>query len=98
MLGIVILLAMIVFAAIAPIMAIRRYYSLKQHDLKKNVMFLLVTVVTWPLAPMLLTIKNRDYGLLSMFAISFMVCLVAIGYFVSEYAQELSTLTQQMIM
>jgi hypothetical protein len=97
MLSLIIFLALIVFAVVAPILALRKYYIHRHHTKVQKVLFIAVAIITWPLAPVVLVIRHRDYLLLSMFAVSFSVVIVAFGYFISQNADAVMTLSQLII-
>jgi len=80
MLVIILILSTLVLFFVAPILALKRYYVPGKLSFVSNAMWFFITVVTWPLVPIILTWRNNDKFLILSFWISFFVWIVATCY------------------
>ncbi len=84
-----ILISCLFFVLIAPAIAVKKYYSVKNYSLLANIGWIVIAVITWPLLPIILAIKHHDKLILSMLWVSFLVGSVALGYWVATHSSEI---------
>lgn len=81
MLGLCTLVSIIAFAIVIPIIVMVKYYAPSNRSHLANIGWIFVAIVTWPLVPIMLTVRKRDTVILTIFFGSFLSMLVC-GYFV----------------
>jgi uncharacterized membrane protein len=68
---------------IAPIMSLGKYYDPNNFSKSKNLFWIIVALITWPLVPFILAVRRRDILIVSIFSLSFGIWLSAmISYFI----------------
>jgi uncharacterized membrane protein len=68
---------------IAPILALGKYYNPSDFSVSKNIVWVIISLITWPLVPFILAVRRRDLVIVSIFCLSFGVWLSAmISYFI----------------
>ncbi len=80
MLGFIVLASMIVFAVITPLIVIFKYYSPKKFSIIENIFWIILSVITWPLIPIIIAVRKHNKFLLSCFWISFLIMAVSGWY------------------
>lgn len=80
LLAIVILLSGITLFFLMPLLALKRYYSPSQYSFLYNIFWFFVTVITWPLVPIIIAMRRKDRSLLTMFWLSFLLFVCSFGY------------------
>lgn len=68
---------------VAPVLALGKYYSPSNFSVQKNILWAIITLITWPLVPFILAVRRKDLLIVGMFCLSFGVWLSAmISYFI----------------
>ena len=80
MLFAMLMISSVVLFVIAPIMALGKYYSPSSFSLKKNILWIMVALFTWPLVPFTLALRRKDILIVSIFALSFGIWLMAMMF------------------
>jgi len=79
LLSIVIVSAVILFV-ILPLAVLTLYYSPRDYSLGKNLLWIIVALITWPLVPIVIAAKKDAKYLLAWFWLSFLVLVVSGSY------------------
>ncbi len=72
------LLSSIVFLFVAPIMAIKKYYTPSKNTAVKNGFWGVTTILTWPIVPFVLALRKRDTTIIMIFCISLFVSMISL--------------------
>lgn len=68
---------------IAPIMALGKYYTPSDFSIQKNILWIVIALITWPLVPFILAVRRKDILIVGIFCLAFGVWLSAmISYFI----------------
>jgi len=68
---------------IAPFLALGKYYAPSNYSVVKNIIWVIIALITWPLVPFILAWRRRDIVIVTIFSLSFGIWLTAtISYFV----------------
>ena len=80
MLGFIIIVAAIIFAIIAPAISLIKYYHPAKLNIWQNIFWIFVTIITWPLVPIIIASRRTDKIVLGLFWGSFIIMAVAAWY------------------
>lgn len=80
LLGLTILISLVTFAVIMPIIVLKKYYSRSNLSTLSYITWVFVTILTWPLVPILVAVKKRDIVVLGGFFGSFLIMIIASWY------------------
>lgn len=80
--GLLIIAAVFLFV-IAPCWTVLKYYQPAKFSLSTNFFLVLLTVLTWPLIPVVVATKKSDRLILSMFWVSLLIFMVALAYWLT---------------
>lgn len=68
---------------VAPFLALGKYYKPSNYSTSRNIIWVVVALLTWPIVPFILALRRRDLLIVSMFCLSFGVWMTAmISYFI----------------
>lgn len=98
MLTSVVILSSVFLFIIAPVLTVLRYYKPAQLTLLVNIGLIILTVVTWPLVPIVVATQKRDTFILSMFWVALLIWLVAGAYWITLNVDQFIQLQEQFVM
>ncbi len=67
-----VIISSIVFFVVAPVLSLLRYYAPVKYTWWHNVLWTVITLLTWPVAPIMVAWHRRDKTLLSLYWVSFL--------------------------
>jgi hypothetical protein len=85
MLFFIVVVSSFVLFVVAPVMALCKYYSPSTLSIPRNIFCIIVGIITWPLVPFVLALRNRNVPILSIFAVSLLICMICSVYFVMNF-------------
>lgn len=94
MLGLVIIVTAIIFAVIAPVLSLVKYYHPSKLNVWKNTFWIIVTIISWPLVPIIIAARRSDKIVLGLFWGSFIIMAVATWYWCFLHADKLLQILQ----
>ncbi len=81
LLPIIFLTTLIVFVYI-PFVGLFRYYRPLKMKIWANILGIFLAIITWPLVPIILVLRNKDVFLTRLFWIGFVIWLCSFTYFI----------------
>jgi hypothetical protein len=87
-----------ILLVIAPIIAVVRYYKPANYSIIKNIFWIAVAIITWPLIPLALSMQYRDTKLTAAFWLSLIVFIVSIVYWATDNIDTLISVQQKLLM
>ena len=76
----IVIVSALVLLVILPMTVLTLYYSPKDYSLGKNLFWIIVALITWPLVPIVIAAKRDAKYLLAAFWLSFLVLVVSGSY------------------
>lgn len=80
MLFAILMISSVVLFTVAPFISLAKYYSVHNFGIKKNVFWIIVSLISWPLVPFILAWRNKDVLVVSIFSVSFGIWFMSIIY------------------
>ncbi len=97
MLGLLVVTSGVIFTFIAPLWIVFKYYSPKNYSVIMNIFWFIVSIISWPLVPIILAARNHDKLLLSILWISFLIMAVSGWYWGVLNIQTIIQFQQQLM-
>ncbi|HSX20706.1 MAG TPA: hypothetical protein VLG38_06265 [Gammaproteobacteria bacterium] len=80
MLSIVVIVSALIFGIIVPVIVLAKHYHPSKLGFIKNIFWIVVGIITWPLIPIVIAVRQKENILLSVFYISFLAMAVSAWY------------------
>lgn len=97
MLGLIVVVSALIFAVIIPVIVLAKHYSPSKFGFLKNIFWIVIAVITWPLIPIIIATREKENILLSCFYISFLVMAVSAWYWSVLNVHTIMTIQQYLL-
>lgn len=82
---------------VAPLMTLTKYYKPSQMTVLKNIFWIIIGIITWPLIPYVLAHRNRDTLLITIFWASLIVFVVTFTMLIMQSVEAILRVEQQQL-
>lgn len=65
---------------ITPIVSLGKYYRPRALSVKKNILWVIIALITWPLVPFILAWRHKDILIVSIFSLCFGIWVTTLIY------------------
>lgn len=89
--------SMILFI-VAPLMTLTKYYKPSQLTVFKNIFWIIIGIITWPLIPYVLAQRNKSTFLITTFWMSLVVFVVTFTMLIMQSVESILSAEQQLVM
>jgi hypothetical protein len=85
----IIFLSTVLIYFYVPLVGIYRYYKPLEHKIWANLLWIIFSVFTWPIVPIVMVIRRKDVFLTRIFWVAFVIWLFAFGFFITQNTENM---------
>ena len=90
----IVAISALIFFVIIPFLVLKRYYVPHNYTVPHRILWTLITVVTWPIVPLVVASRHHYKHMLAAIWVSFLVFAVSASYWLVLHVNEVIALQQ----